>query len=49
MMVDVEDEYSRLTNMKLSLEETVEQVRDFCSTSYSVAVYALHKKTFISC
>ncbi len=29
MMVDVEDEYSRLANVKLSLEETVEQVRDF--------------------
>jgi len=42
MMVDVEDECSRLTNMKLSLEETVEQVRGFCFTSYSVAVYALH-------
>uniref|UniRef100_A0A8C1CVJ1 Kinetochore protein NDC80 n=1 Tax=Cyprinus carpio carpio TaxID=630221 RepID=A0A8C1CVJ1_CYPCA len=27
MMVDVEDEYSRLTNVKLSLEETVEQVK----------------------
>lgn len=44
MMVDVEDECSRLTNMKLSLEETVEQVWGFCSTFYSVAVYALHKK-----
>lgn len=33
MMVDVEDEYSRLTNMKMSLEETVEQVQDFYLTS----------------
>uniref|UniRef100_A0A8C2Q1V1 Kinetochore protein NDC80 n=1 Tax=Cyprinus carpio TaxID=7962 RepID=A0A8C2Q1V1_CYPCA len=33
MMVDVEDEYSRLTNVKVSLEDTVEQAQDFHSTS----------------